>query len=67
MPVWNKAKILNEVINAKINSIEYDPEDYTYDHDDLIESSRDRNTPIQIFLDNGEILLVYGMMRLSRD
>lgn len=59
-----RAKILNEIINAKITDIIV-PETCTYNTDRLVESSREVNDPINIILDNGEILLLYGMIRLS--
>lgn len=61
-----KAKLLNEVINAKIKDIII-PEDFTYNHDRLMESSRLINEPIRIILDNGELLLLNGMVRLSNE
>ena len=59
-----RAKILNEIINAKITDVLVN-EDCRYDWDRLAESNRDLNHPITITLDNGEILEVFGMMKLS--
>jgi len=62
--VIDKAKILNEVINAKIVDIMV-PGDCTYNWERLVESSRVNSSPVTIVLDNGERLLLYGMMRLD--
>lgn len=59
-----RAKITDEVINARIKEILM-PEEYSYNTDRLAESSRNINNTISIFLDNGEILLVGGYIRLS--
>lgn len=59
-----RAKILNEIINARIMDIIL-PEPYTYDWTRLAESSRDDYNNISIMLDNGEIIEVHGTMKLS--
>ncbi|KKN21398.1 hypothetical protein LCGC14_0925830 [marine sediment metagenome] len=61
-----KAKILNEIIGAGIKDIIV-PEDCTYNQPRMMESSRVVWNPIQIILDNGEVLLLYGMIRLSNE
>ncbi len=59
-----RAKIYEEVMGARIKDIQM-PDDYTYNTDRLVESSRDKNNTISITLDNGEILLIGGYIRLS--
>jgi hypothetical protein len=61
-----RVSILNEIINAQIKDIIL-PEHFTYNWDRMIESSRETNEPIKIILSNGEILELYGMLRLSDD
>jgi len=57
-----RAKILNEVINAKITDIML-PNDFKYNHDNWCEVN---GGFISIILDNGEILQIQSFVRLER-
>lgn len=59
-----RAKIYEEVMGARIKDIQM-PDEFTYNTDRLAESSRDKNNTISIILDNGEVLLVGGYIKLS--
>ena len=59
-----RAKIYEEVMGARIKDIQM-PDEFVYNTDRLVESSRDKNNTISITLDNGEILLIGGYIKLS--
>jgi len=60
-----EAKILNEIINAKIENIIV-PDSCTYNNEDMIESSREVNDPVKIIMSNGEILNLFGCLIIDR-